>query len=425
MTKSLNKVQKKRTAGVRPAKRTGPRGATPVRAAPLAVAVTRSPTAPQFTGIVGGTRIHRRELAGAVTNTVSGFQITPLSLSTPGYDISATCGALFPWLSLIAMNWEKYRFTRLRFELISAQPASQQGRVYMMIDPDWDDPVATTKAALMGRQISVDDAVWKTVTLNLPMGVLNSGMPYRYCSPVGNRVAEGEPRTSYAGYLQIAVDSATTGLTWDLWVDYDVELVGPTNEMASRVLVPVTTSTPSGTTMRSDGATGSVLDAIMTPAGSQNPLFAPVATALLNLAVKMYYNNIVHDKYAVDTVYTVPSAKRGQMDCYLPTYGVAATTPAAFMAANSPAPVVQFWDALGNYLGDSTSVNSSLMTFGPMIASAVNTAAAPMMGRISFYLENLFNQYPNAAYWAPIIKFGVANLLSMGLVNTANLKLEL
>lgn len=197
--------------------------------APLAVARTMKTTAPRINGVQGQViTVRRKELVGTVTNGSNyTFWINNESTSTPGYDISPTNSVVFPWASGIATSFEKFRFDRVHFELISSQPATTAGRVYMGVDPDWDDPVPNSKTQLAGLMCSVSGGVWESLGLEVPCAAFNRGQEWRYCN-VANRESP-EPRTSFMGFLTIGIDSPTTCL-WDLWVDYEVHLAVPTSE---------------------------------------------------------------------------------------------------------------------------------------------------------------------------------------------------
>jgi hypothetical protein len=136
----------------------------------------------------------------------------------------------FPWLSNVAQCFEKYKFQKCEFTLISAQATTSAGRVYLAADPDWDDPVPPNKTAFMGLSTAVEAGVWETLTLKIPIKRFNEGFPWRYCNS-SNRIGTGEPRTAFCGFMVIATDiPATVNYTWDLWVDYTVELSMPTME---------------------------------------------------------------------------------------------------------------------------------------------------------------------------------------------------
>lgn len=215
MTKGKKQSQKKRE---NPSKQT---------AAPLAVGGVRKASRPVYSKSPDGTfSVHRRELVCGLSHSGSAtFTIDPLSASTPGFDLNPATDTLFPWLSSMAVNFERYKFSRLSFEIVPSQAATTAGRYYMAVDYDYDDPVATTKAQLMANVTAAEAAVWQPLKIQCPYALLHGEMPFRYCAHTG-RVSFVEPRTAFCGFLLIGYD-ATAALSFDLWVDYDVTLVAP------------------------------------------------------------------------------------------------------------------------------------------------------------------------------------------------------
>lgn len=171
--------------------------------------------------------IKRREFVGSVSNgATTGFALTPASLTTPGYDINPSISTMFPWLSNIAVCYERYRFTSLVFTFVPSQPTTTAGRFYAAVDYDYDDAIATSKAQLMGNLSAVEVPVWQECKLACDPAALNRELPYRYVNST-SRTAFVESRTTFAGFLMCAYDTSVANCIMDLWCEYSIELVTP------------------------------------------------------------------------------------------------------------------------------------------------------------------------------------------------------
>jgi hypothetical protein len=95
-----------------------------------------------------------------------------------------------------------------------------------MVEYDYDDPIPTslkTMGAAYGLKTS---DIWKPFHLEVNCQQMNSGMATRYVSSA-SRINGVEPRTVFGGYIVLAAAGCTAGATWDVFVDYEVELMIP------------------------------------------------------------------------------------------------------------------------------------------------------------------------------------------------------
>jgi hypothetical protein len=168
-----------------------------------------------------------RELVGTVAAAATAsWQLLGHSGYTPGYDINPANEVVFSWLATQAPCWEKYKFSKLKFELVPGNPSTSPGRVYAMVEYDYDDPIPTslkTMGAAYGLKTS---DIWKPFSLEVNCPQMNSGMATRYVSSA-SRINGVEPRTVFGGYIVFAAAGCTAGATWDIFVDYEVELMIP------------------------------------------------------------------------------------------------------------------------------------------------------------------------------------------------------
>lgn len=169
--------------------------------------------------------LSNRELVGSISSAGAGFLALGASANTPGYDFNPGNTVLFPWLSVQALGWEKFRFQKLKFEIVPGNPSTFAGRIYAMIDYDFDDEVPDNFIQLAQTYGLVSSDVWQPFCLEADVKRMNSDMPMRYVN--NNTRVEAEPRTAYAGFLYLATNGCTSTCTFDLYVSYEVMLSTP------------------------------------------------------------------------------------------------------------------------------------------------------------------------------------------------------
>lgn len=228
-------------------------GATQPRISKMPVAIGSSVTKSKVRGTMNDSRfvISNSEYAGLLTNSAGGFQVFPLTATTPGYDICASNRLLFPWLSNIAMQYEKYHFTRLALRLLPLQPTSAAGQVYAMIDYDYDDEIPQDKLSFMQNKDVKSASVFLPMTLTVDIKRVDEGMKWRYTQAGSTGT---EQRTVFGGFFVVATDGTTSTVSYDVWVDYSVELDVP---CPSSLLVPNTITTNLTTQSQSIVSNGS------------------------------------------------------------------------------------------------------------------------------------------------------------------------
>nr|WRQ65397.1 structural protein [Tolivirales sp.] len=220
--------------------------------------------------------VKRCEVVSAIQSTATTYALTS-SLTPSDCLIHPGNERLFPWLSGIADSYEKYRFDKLVFRLISANPSTASGMVYLAVDTDPTDPQPTSISELMSNAYSASGTVWNNVALVVDCNSLNSGLPFRFTRARGSDNTI-EPRTAYAGQILVA-GSGTTGATFNLEVDYAITLAIEQLPLAIPQLV--TTTQPGGVSPRSLTATSGPLAVVVE--GSQGvPQFSGTDVGYLN-----------------------------------------------------------------------------------------------------------------------------------------------
>lgn len=193
----------------------------------------------------GAVRIVRREFVGTVSNgsNITGFVLDSNSTSSPGWDFNPGVSAMFPWLSNIALAYERFKFHRLEFDFVSSNATSSTGRLYAAIDYDWDDEVPTTKTDMMSNLNAKEVPMWDNLHLTADPKQLMRDMPWKYVNTAG-RTTYTEPRTAYSGFLIVGFHTGVANQIFDLWVEYDVELEVPVIEKSGATLSTATPTLP-------------------------------------------------------------------------------------------------------------------------------------------------------------------------------------
>lgn len=152
--------------------------------------------------------------------------------------INPGSGSLFPWLADVADRFEKYRFNALALEYRSLVGTSKAGKIMISTDFDVLDSIPQTKLAQSMSKCLVEGPVWSNFQLVINKGDLHNEPAERYvaASINGNQILSGtDPKTYDIGRLVVStmgVD-ASPPICGELWVEYDVELITPTNPPAS------------------------------------------------------------------------------------------------------------------------------------------------------------------------------------------------
>jgi len=149
------------------------------------------------------------------------------------YPVNPGLGAIFPWLSHLAQNYESYRFRKLEVEYVPFVPTTQAGTIMLAMDFDAADATPLTKAGLMSMQGAVSGPVWGPIKLDCVKANLLKMAESRY-SRGGNLAANLDIKTYDVANLNVATASAGVfvGAIGELYLNYTVELITPQYNMA-------------------------------------------------------------------------------------------------------------------------------------------------------------------------------------------------
>jgi len=165
----------------------------------------------------GRVRVRHREyiadIAGSVAFAATSFVVNPGIVGT------------FPWLSVLAANFESYKFNSLCFQFSTEKSASTNGSLMIAVDYDANDAAPATKTVMMAYHNAVRCPVWsETKYVSDKQDLMK--LPQRYIR--AGAVSGTDLKTYDVGNLFIATAGcADTTALGELYVIYDVELITP------------------------------------------------------------------------------------------------------------------------------------------------------------------------------------------------------
>lgn len=167
---------------------------------------------------------HDEFIADQVTESNNLFAYNVYSLN-PGNNVT------FPWLSIIATNFESYRFRKLRFTYRGFCGTGTSGQAVLAIDYDSNDSTTNaTKASLLSTSNSVACSLWDSCVHHSTLTDLQRVGPYRFVETNTLTTGDTDLRLSSAGNLFVATTNSNiaggTGVG-ELSVSYEVEFVTP------------------------------------------------------------------------------------------------------------------------------------------------------------------------------------------------------
>jgi hypothetical protein len=162
-----------------------------------------------------------------------------------GYAINPGKSNIFPWLSTVALSYERYRFRRLVFEFRSmygsavASTNATLGTVVMAMNYDVADASFVNKAQMESYEGSVSAAPNMNQRFVADVSPQRAAVREYYTRAQNAVIAGTDARFFDIGSFQIAtVGQQATAVVGELWIDYEVELIQP------RVPVPIGSNVP-------------------------------------------------------------------------------------------------------------------------------------------------------------------------------------
>lgn len=234
--------------------------------------------APQKSGSSGpggptSRTVTHSEMFASITSGTSGFQV--LSPGN-GWVLNPRNTSVFPWLAYQATGWEQFHFKKLKFRFVSGNPSTASGMAYSFIDYDVDDLPPTIVEQFSSAGGARTSNVWDGFSVEANSSLMHGDCFWKYVAGSQSK----ELRTVYGGFLNFAVNTSQA-LTWDIWVDYDVEFRSP------QLVTPIkSASLTLSTPLADDGYDSWIFDI----AGVLPTVVAGVATPALDPQVNKEFN---------------------------------------------------------------------------------------------------------------------------------------
>jgi hypothetical protein len=167
----------------------------------------------------GVTRITHSEFYGTITTSSTTFTLQKDIVVQPGLNVS------FPWLSVIAGNFDRYRFTSLELEYIPACPTSTAGTVYMAFDPDALDTGPIQTSDMLQYKANIQFSPFLVQRLKLSPELINRKLFTRVS---GQNIGYSDLKTYDLGFFAVVTDLTASGVSLgSLRLNYVIELHDP------------------------------------------------------------------------------------------------------------------------------------------------------------------------------------------------------
>jgi hypothetical protein len=230
-------------------------------------------TQAQFSSLPNGSiRVRHREFVTNIDTNSTAQNMVALPIN-PGD------GKTFPWLSLMANNYDRWEPIRLSLSYEPFVATTVSGTVSAFIDYDPNDEAPTNKAALLNSMGAQRSPVWSSFSIDMARSELQHDK-HLFTRVPAREVFDGNLRFTDAGTIFVAVtDSTIVGDIGELWVDYEILLHVPSfhkeDPNASRRLIfNATEQNPLGSTNTADSERGSAVE--FTTAADVEPTFGTV-----------------------------------------------------------------------------------------------------------------------------------------------------
>jgi hypothetical protein len=152
------------------------------------------------------------------------------AFATTAYNINPGQAGSFPWLSLEAAQWEKYRFRKLRYEYtpqVTEFSTNGVGSLVLGFDSDASDMPPTDLKHALNCKPREYDLPCKHICLNIPVGYLNT-LTDGFFVRTGNLPGQSDIKTYDCGVMNLStVGNINGNPVGILAVEYTVEFLIP------------------------------------------------------------------------------------------------------------------------------------------------------------------------------------------------------
>ena len=188
---------------------------------------------PRITKSIGLSYAKKTKSKNPKTMIVSNTELVKVLVGNGGYQanqmiINPNNPALCPWLSQLALAYDKYKIKRLDFKYITSAPTTTNGQFWMYFDTDPTASVAQNMSQVLVNQGAKVDACYRNFSMSYaPFKRDESLKSYYiydlYSPPTGNEIKQYSPVTINFGTQGVPNASAVGRLL----VKYEIELENP------------------------------------------------------------------------------------------------------------------------------------------------------------------------------------------------------
>jgi hypothetical protein len=166
---------------------------------------------------------HREYFGDLVPSASSNFAFANSYLLDPAENYT------FPWLSTIAINYEKFKIRKLEFEYIPEVSTATNGSVLLAFDRNSTRPVPTSKQQMLEISDCMRGPAWNTAKMSVKCDNTEYWInPFAsFPQGVASNPVVTDLHTQSAGVFMTATSSVTATITGELWISYVIELIAP------------------------------------------------------------------------------------------------------------------------------------------------------------------------------------------------------
>jgi len=131
----------------------------------------------------------------------------------------------FPWLSNIALLYDRYKFLKLELEFITSCPTTTSGTVYMAFDPDALDQGPSSTSDMLQYKVNLQFSPFLTQKMAIGKSVMNKILYTRApAQPLGN----ADLKTYDLGLFYVTTDNTVSGVALGtIRLNYTIQLMDP------------------------------------------------------------------------------------------------------------------------------------------------------------------------------------------------------
>jgi len=167
--------------------------------------------------------IHHKEYLGDIVSTGTAFTVTSSNV------LSAGNPNIFPWLSTITAQHQRYRFRSLRIGYGSELPTTSAGVVIVSTTDNVNAPLPYTKAHMLENSDCLKTNAWAPAVINCKIDhgwkVCQFGQPGAPLQTISGVSTNVNSMDYSVGRFFVAVSGVAAGTVGEMWIDYVVEFI--------------------------------------------------------------------------------------------------------------------------------------------------------------------------------------------------------